>query len=568
MDWRYFPQNRVELLIAALRAIFASFSLWAIWLDPSGSYYASHTYHAMLYYVTYSLAVAAVAWRVPYPLKWFGLITHGVDLAIFTVFMFFTEGPSSPFSAYFVFIVICGTLRWHWRGALFTAMIALSAYLGLGYNAQYIIANTQFGLQRFIIQSIYLTIVAILLAYMGAHQHKKETEITMLAHWPTSDLDDFRSLMRRVLKHSCDVLDVQRALAIWQEPEEPWLNIASYSNDEFQLTREGPEAFGEIITEPLSGTDFFCFNAAAPETVSLYASPQGFSYRRQLNTFNRDLRSRYDIRSVLSLNLDGERLNGHLLMLDKSKMTSDDLVMGKIVAHRISMILDQFYLLEELRQAAVVEERIRLARDLHDGLLQSLAGIGIKIHTVNLLVEREPAVARKELLEIKELLTYEQRDLRCLIHELKPLGSNGNGTEASFRNRLNDLAGLIENYWGLQVEMHIPNLGSTFPVIVEQEIYFLLREGLVNCAKHAAASKARVEMQLTNKYINLIISDDGRGFPYLGRYDFQALCSMQLGPTTIKERITASGGDLTLDSSSSGTCLTMSLPIKAKWGFR
>jgi signal transduction histidine kinase len=84
---------------------------------------------------------------------------------------------------------------------------------------------------------------------------------------------------------------------------------------------------------------------------------------------NPDFRSRFAINAALSIYLCGESLTGYLFALDNSAMTADALILGDIVARQVIAHMEQCYLSQQLRQAAVAEERLRLARDLHDGLL-------------------------------------------------------------------------------------------------------------------------------------------------------------------------------------------------------
>ena len=279
IDWRYFLHVRAELLIATSRCILASFSLLAIWLDPSEpSRYAELAYGMMAAYVIYSLAVAAAVWRTPSPAKLFGLITHAFDLVIFATFMFFTEGPTSPFFIYFTFSILCATLRWHWRGSVYTAIAALAALLGLGLYAAEIIHDPSFELNRFIIRSVYLVVIAILLSYAGAYHQRMLNDVTTLAAWPGVAEHDADTLIRSLLEHVSTVLNAPRAVMVWEESEEPWLNVAYWSQGAFQLTREGPDIFGEIVDEPLADKNFICSNACFPESSVLYDSGNGFNY--------------------------------------------------------------------------------------------------------------------------------------------------------------------------------------------------------------------------------------------------------------------------------------------------
>lgn len=550
IGWRYFPHMRAELLIAASRCILASFSLLAIWLDPSEpARYAALAYSMMVGYVVYSLAVIVTVWHIPSPIKHFGLITHGLDLMIFTVFMFFTEGATSPFFVYFVFSVVCAAIRWQWRGSAYTTMIALAAFLGLGFYSEHIIHDPSFELNKFIIRSVYLIVIAMLLSYAGDYLQKMLDDISLLAEWSHDLPHDAPLLVSLLLDRASAVLRAPRALMVWEESEEPWLNVAYWSRNEFKLTRERPDIFGEIVSKNLADKDFLCLDGNLSKSVVLYESGDCFGCDEEGEVLDAALQAQYVIGAALSFKLQEKHFQGRLFVLDKRKMTCDDLVLGKIVAYRITMILNQHYLFEQLHRMAIAEERIRLARDLHDGLLQSLASIGIKAHTADRLMDRDPVMAHEELIQIQKLLSYEQRDLRCLIQELKPEQAILRNPDASLYVRLSELIDLIKNHWRIQVQFKMRSAEDRFiSTTIKQDIYFILREALVNAAKHADASTVSVEMGVENHHVTMVVADNGHGFPYFGHYDHETLCSLHLGPVTIRERVAGLGGTLTLDS--------------------
>jgi hypothetical protein len=121
---------RAERLIAIGRVVLAGFSLLAIWLDPTvPSKHADIAYTLLAVYLGYALALAAWVWHAVAPLERTAVFVHALDILAFTLFMYFTEGPTSPFFLYFVFAVIAAALRWQWRGALWTGFVALAIFL-------------------------------------------------------------------------------------------------------------------------------------------------------------------------------------------------------------------------------------------------------------------------------------------------------------------------------------------------------------------------------------------------------------------------------------------------------
>jgi len=483
-------------------------------------------------------------------------------MMLFTVFMFFTEGPTSPFFMYFTFSVLCATVRWQWRGAAYTSAVSLAAFLGLGLYDFQIAHDPAFDANRVIIRGAYLAVVGLLLSYAGFYQKTLLGMIANLAELPKTDLHDPRRLVRDLLAYVSKLTGARRACMIWEEPEEPYRSVAYLSSDDYQFSHEGPATFGDIVEQFFSDTNFLCSDVSLPELSVLCDLPEGFAYTRRAALIDPELTSRYGLRSVMSLRLRTEHVQGRLFLLDKQRMTSDDLLFGRIVSHRVSILLDQHYLTKQLQQASIFEERIRFARDLHDGLLQSLAGISMKAQAADNLIDPKFLPAHKELRDIQRLLTFEQRDLRCLIQELRPSAISSQRDKSDLHGRLNDLVQLVANHWQLRVELNQPaGFGDTLPAGIRQPLYFIVRESLINSAKHADATLVTINIELRGGHIHIQTRDNGRGFPYRGRYDHSNLCTLHLGPASIRERICELGGTLCLDSSDTGACLDIVIPL-------
>jgi signal transduction histidine kinase len=232
-----------------------------------------------------------------------------------------------------------------------------------------------------------------------------------------------------------------------------------------------------------------------------------------------------------------------------------------MVAHQVADRMDHFYLLQRTQHGAAMEERMRLARDLHDGVLQSLTGTALQLQTVGRLFVEDPQAARDRLQEIQHLLAEEQRDLRFFIQELRPRPLGSPQADSDLATRLSELSERIERHWGLQVEVKVPRMEVRIPASLVREIYRLVHEALVNAARHARASVARVELGVQGDQVRIIVADDGRGFRFQGHYDHATLTEGKLGPVSLKERIISLGGSLAIDSSESGARLEIQFPI-------
>jgi len=558
---QYSLRSRAERLISAGRLVLAVFFLLAIWLDPTQPIQHAKTVHTILLgYLGYALVLAAALWNWDVLGTRSKIITHILDLVIFSFLMDITEGPASPFFVYFVFLLVCATVRWQWQGTLWTAVVAISAVLFMAWYPENRLSDPQFEMNRFIIRVAYLAVVAVLLGYMGAHEHNLRSRLSKLAAWPHSFPAEFQPFLREILEHSAEILCAPRMLVIWEEKEEPVLHSALWSSGEFTYLREPFSSTESLVAEPLIDGAFFCSDTRKPRPTMVNKSPGGLQ-RWQGAPLRERIQERFDIGAVLSVPLRGEHYEGYLMALDMTRMTSDDLALGNIIAHEATTRLDHFFLLQKLRNAAVSEERVCLARDLHDGLLQSLAGAALQLQTVHRLIKDDPQAAMQRLLEIQQLIAAEQRDLRSHILHLRPSTEGAQAIVADLGERLAELAERMKRHRGLRVDLRKDGLGPGISGILAQEIYFIAHESLINAARHAAASAVQIELSTNNNEVHIVVADNGKGFPFHGSFVLEDLIRRNLGPVTIKERVSALGGNLSIESGNTGTKLEISLPL-------
>src|SRR5262245_1336563 len=360
-------QSRSERLIAAGRVVLAASCLLAVWLDPSQpARYVDVVHAALGAYLAYALLVAAIAWWSPALPTELPFVTQAIDMVAFPLLMYFTEGPGSPFYLYFLFALLCATLRWDWRGTLWSAGLLLAIYIGMGLFASTVLHEPGFELNTFLIRGVFLAVVAGLVGWLGAHGKQFRREMLQLASWPPDLPSDMSVLVSEALRHATDVLAAPRAVLVWEEGEEPWLHVASMSRGGIARSREVPGTWHPLVATELGTSDFLCDDVTTQEPMVVHATA-GELLRWQGQPLHLAFQERFGVRSVLSVRLRAPSIDGRLFLLDKAAMTSDDLVLGCIVARQVAERLDNVYLFERLREGAAAEERVRLARDLHDG---------------------------------------------------------------------------------------------------------------------------------------------------------------------------------------------------------
>jgi len=235
-----------------------------------------------------------------------------------------------------------------------------------------------------------------------------------------------------------------------------------------------------------------------------------------------------------------------------------DTVMVEGTAQRVVKDLHTFFSKGRLEAVAREGERQRLARELHDGVLQALAGAALQLHALSAAGDAWPDSVCGRLKDLEALLVEQQSELRGLIETLKPPTPVAMATHVDMQSALRTLCDSVSRC-GVRVHLSVPLEGS-IPRRLGDQIYRLVQEGLSNAVRHSKASSVRVDLFLLAERVRLVITDDGCGFPFQGSFDLKSLNLRSLGPVSIKERVASQRGELLLDSAPTGSRLTIILP--------
>ena len=190
-----------------------------------------------------------------------------------------------------------------------------------------------------------------------------------------------------------------------------------------------------------------------------------------------------------------------------------------------------------------------MARDLHDGFLQSLTAASLQLELIHRLIDTDPRAAQLRLRNLQALIATDQSELRSLISGLRPQVPAG---RPILSLRLDELADRIRRQWDIDMTVTMEPPSITLPEHLASEVYNILCEGAVNAAKHAQASRIAVELYVKEEDIFMIVTDDGKGFPFTGTYTLQELQNERRGPVTLKERVASMNGDMVLSSTPNG----------------
>jgi signal transduction histidine kinase len=258
---------------------------------------------------------------------------------------------------------------------------------------------------------------------------------------------------------------------------------------------------------------------------------------------------------------DGDRVLGIIFAANKVSaaksqgFTARDQEILSLFAAHAAIALTNARLYERSRELSAMQERSRLARELHDAVTQKLFSIRAHARAAAVLAAREPfdqGRVRAEIDVVGALGAEAHAELRAVIDGLAPPDLEAAGLAESLR-RYAELAGRAQ---GVQVTFTaavLPGLGPQ----VEAALYRVAQEALHNALRHAQASAVRVTLALTARRVVLEVADDGHGF-------VTTVPSSGLGLASMRERASAAGGVLTIRSGESGTLVRMTVPIKTR----
>ncbi|MGH9258225.1 MAG: sensor histidine kinase, partial [Vicinamibacterales bacterium] len=179
------------------------------------------------------------------------------------------------------------------------------------------------------------------------------------------------------------------------------------------------------------------------------------------------------------------------------------------------------------------------------------------------VLDRDPAAAKQRLEQVQHQLEHGELEMRAFIRGLRPQRrAAATVPRPGLRERLEELGRRVEQQWSLKVLPTVDAVADRMDDTVSEDVYRLVQEGLVNAARHAAASAVRVDLSVAEGRVHLAIADDGKGFPFTGTYDLASLEAIGRGPVTLRERVAELRGNLTLTSSSdTGTRLLITVPL-------
>jgi len=511
--------------------------LLAVWFDASPPLKElTLTWAALGSYFAFALVVLAATWRDWWLDARLAGVFHAVDILMFTFLVFSTEGFMSPFFASFMFVLLAAAIRWGWRSTALSAILLTLLYLLAGLT----VAKTTDEFHPFVIRTGHLIILSLILMWFGINQWRsgmyvrdKEAADDPSIHDPS---------LASALEAAMRGLKAGRGVLVWSEHGSERIDAFVAEGGELTMPEIKAEAFTGRFKRP------FLYN---------------LSKDRALNRDRRhDLRGglarelvREEIASTLSLSegiaipLSTAAGIGELFLEAVPNLSQDHIDLGEQVAADVTAHIQRYALIRAVEESAEARSRVALAGDLHDSVVQFLAGAAFRVEAL----KRDQSMGRNlegDLEQLKQLMLQEQGELRSFIAALR----SGPTIElAELAKNLNDLARKLSQQWDVLCEFSAENCEAKVSSRLRFDAEQLVREAVANAVRHAGATNIKIRLSAKSDDLLLDLINDGERYPKAPASDAM--------PRSLSERVRLAGGELELSRGLGLTKISVSLPL-------
>jgi signal transduction histidine kinase len=580
--------RRIERWLATARVFLAISALVAVRLDPAEIRYSFWAYGLLAFYIAQGVMVILLLRRRETSTVWFRRLVHAADIIWPAVISIFAAGLANPFFLFFVFVLAAAAYRW---GLWETVATAISAVCLLwlesvafqwgffdwvdGYLTRFHLPMLQvqpayFEPKRLFMLSIYLIVMGLLLGYLAEQQKQLRSEKAVIARilGKVRVEAGLGGTLQEIVGELLVMYGAGRALIASQEAGAQRVYVGE------MLLRNGEPSYFRWLEPQSTDRDMYLYKSPAETSYAWRNGHQngptnmfgldheGLKIPDVPSQFLDRLASQHPFDRLMTVSfIFGQEWRGRIFFLNPAltgEMTEELRFLQELV-RQIGPAVYNVYLLRRLRLRAGALERARFARELHDGAVQSLIAVEMQVDVLRRQSTTRAESVPEELGRIQGLLREEVLKLRELMQQMKSL-------DVDSKRLIGFLVDTVERFQretGIAARFSSDLEEPDMPQPVCRELSRIVQEGLVNVRKHSQAHTVMVRLGAKNGSWTLVIEDNGRGFPFSGRFSQAELDALGRGPLVIKERVRVIAGELAIESSpGQGSRLEISVPQK------
>ena len=566
--------RRIERVLATTRLFLVTSFLAAMYVFPTQpGHYPSLVYLLLFLYLIHSFVVMILARVRLRPTLPFRLFVQGADIVWPTVVSLYTKEVISPFFLFFLFVLLEAAYRWGLWETLATSGASIALLAVENAVAQWVRLPASFQIHpefnRLLLSAAYLLSMGVLIGYLAENEKQLRAEkstVTRILAMARVDVGLTGSL-QQIFRELMQLFGARSALLAVEESHSARISgceATALPDGEIEFRWLSPAEVGrEAYLFPAGPNTWFA--ARNRNNVRLVAIDAAGSRLRKLEPdFLRPLLAARQFHSLLAVSLaTTEEWSGRLYLFDPTVAGDREEALRFLqdLVRQVGLAVSNVYLLARLRQRAGAIERARVARELHDGAVQSLISVEMQVDVLRRRAAQQPSQVAPELGRIQQILREEVLKLRDLMQQMKPLVVDSKTLVAFLENTVSK----FQRETGISARFTCEEMKLDLPSKVCREMARILQEALVNVRKHSRAGHVVVQLRAAADDYKLVIQDDGVGFEFSGSLSQTELENQHKGPVVIRERTRSIDGELTVESvPGRGSRLEVFIPRKSR----
>ncbi|HOK53446.1 MAG TPA: GAF domain-containing sensor histidine kinase [Armatimonadota bacterium] len=497
-------------------------------------------------FVAYSLAMWIVVRYFPKWIRTAAIFSSFIEVILISNIIWASYAPLTPFYLWYVFYVVSVSTRF----GLQIAILGLAASVLMYTTVAMSPPRYHIYVPMFLGYTGFLFILAFLFGHMSERQHSYQTRLVVANELAVAmaSLSTSREIIRLLVSQTARLVGAEKC---WFIP---------HKSDEENLVF--PIAQGVSVSEVNS----------LVATLSDW-SPQNILDKGIViinNHLRKDPRLPVEIsKQCLVKSLAAVPLYvrdvpvGVLYVADKLPrgFSNYDIELFDLIGAQAAPLIENIQLLERLKDTAASEERLRIARDLHDNFLQTLSAIKLYLERCRLLIDKDPDKAITSIERLHEIATQGLADVRSYLSQLRLMGPD----PSRFVQAVERSALEASSRGGFAINTEVDVAEDVLTPQLSLTAFQILRELLINVVKHAKATNVWITIKSGENGIDLEVRDDGKGFDLEdGR---RASERGHLGLLGIEERVKEMNGEVLMQSAiGEGTNVKVRLPFPENEG--
>lgn len=493
-------------------------------------------------FLAYALAMWVIVRYVPQGIRFAAGVSSLCEVMLITLIIWAGAAPLTPFYLWYVFYVVSMSLRYGMQISILGLAASIVMYTIVAANP----ADPFVFAPSFVGYTAFLFILAFLFGHMTERQRSYQTRLSVVNELGVAlaSLSTSKEMIRLLVNETAELTN---AGICWFAP--------ARNTEDFEVSRLSIGVSSAKLSALMAALGGWApGNMLERRYTTVTNSP-----RKDVNLPSEAVKTA-SLKSLAAVPLYVRDVPVGVLYIANKRprgFSGYDVELLDLIAAQAAPLIENIQLWEKLKESAASEERLRIARDLHDNFLQTLSAIKLYLERCRLLIDKDTEKAKSSIERLHEISTEGLADVRSYLSQLRLMGPD----PSQFGQAVERSALEAAARCGFTVHTELDIAEKILTPQISLAAFQVMRELLNNVVKHAQAKNVWIRIVSGSDRMEIEVRDDGKGFDLAeGR---RASERGHLGLVGIEERVKELDGIFALKSElGAGTTARISLPVR------